>query len=229
VVTSVVTLSRLVHAALETAPAQTFAFFFGLIAASAVVLYGQVSVRTAGQAGAAVAGFVTAFAVTGVSGTGVVGHALPVIFLAGTVAITAMVLPGISGAFLLLLLGQYDYLTGVLSEFVDSLFAALTGSAPADVLGLASVVVTFCLGAVVGLFTVAHLIRRALDRYRGATLVFLVSLMAGSLRLPASEVLAGVETWTPAAAASVGVAALIGAGAVVALDRYTAGVEPGPE
>jgi len=76
-------------------------------------------------------------------------------------------------------------------------------------------------GAVIGVLTMAHLIRRALDRYRAATLAFLVSLMVGSLRLPIAEVRGGIETWTPVTAAVVVGVAVVGAGAVVLLDRYT--------
>lgn len=225
VFTAVLTLSQVVHTALVSYPAPTFAFFFGLIAASAVVLYDAVSVESGRAVAAAVAGFVVAFLVTGVSEGGVLGHSLPVVFGAGAVGITAMVLPGISGAFILLLLGQYEFLTGTLSAVVDGAVGALTGGSSA---GLASGLVTvaaFGSGAVVGLLTVARVIRWALAAYRAATLAFLVSLMVGSLRLPVVRVLDGVAVWTPGAAAAVGGAALAGAAAVLALDRYTADLD----
>lgn len=217
VATSIVTISRVVHAALEVARPETFAFFFGLIAASAVVLYDQLKLQTPLQIGAAVVGFTLAFLVSGVSsGTGF-GHALPVVFLAGAVAISAMVLPGISGAFILLLLGQYEYLTGTLTEFVDSVLA-LGGS---DLVDSLVIVTTFGCGAVVGLLTVAHLVKRALEKRRAATIAFLVSLMVGSLRLPVLEVVDGVETATLPDLGTVGGAAVVGAVAVLLLDFYT--------
>ncbi len=94
VFTSVLTLSRVMHAALSSYRALTFAFFFGLILASAVALYEHVSFETAGQMAAAVAGFVVAFVVTGAT-AGSFSHALPVVFLAGAIAISAMIIPGI--------------------------------------------------------------------------------------------------------------------------------------
>jgi len=221
VLTSVLTLSRVVHVALVEFRAHTFAFFFGLIGASAVVLYRSLSLETARQAGAGVAGFLVAFALTGASSSGLLPTTLPVVFVAGAVGITAMVLPGISGAFILLLLGQYRYLTGVLTDLVDRTLALVTGDPTAGLAASATTVTTFVVGAAVGLVTVAHLIRRALDRYRTATLVFLVSLMLGSLRLPVVEVLEGVSVWTPATTAGVGGVALVGALAVLGLDRYT--------
>lgn len=225
VVTSVVALSRVLHAAIEAFRPQTFAFFFGLIGASVVVLYDQFSVGTVGRAGAAAAGGVLAFLVTGASSAGVVGHGLPVVFLAGATAVTATVLPGISGAFILLLLGQYSYLTGALTGFVDDLLAAATGGASEGLLGGGAVVATFAVGALGGLLTAAHLIRRALERYRRGTLAFLVGLMVGSLRLPVVEVADGVAIWTPATALSVVLPAVVGGAAVLVLDRFTDDLE----
>jgi putative membrane protein len=217
VVTSIVTISRVVHVALEMARPQTFAFFFGLIAASAVVLYDQLSLQTPLQIGSAVAGFVLAFLVTGISNGAGLGHALPLVFVAGAIAISAMVLPGISGAFILILLGQYEYLTGVLTNLVDGLLAFGAD----DLLANVAVVVTFGTGAVIGLFTVAYAVRRALDQYREATIAFLVSLMVGSLRLPIVEVTSGVDiTALPDVTTALG-AALAGAVAVLVLDYYT--------
>jgi putative membrane protein len=225
VVTSVVVLSRVVHAAVVAYEPQTFAFFFGLIGASAVVLSDQLAVRTPGRLGAAATGFAVAFLLAGASASGLFGHELPVVFAAGAVAVTAMVLPGVSGAFILLLLGQYAYLTGVLTDFVDAAIAAVAGGPTDGLLAGATVVVTFASGGVVGLLSVAHLIRRALDRYRAATLAFLVSLMIGSLRLPVESVVDGIAVWTPASALSVAVPAAVGAGAVLLLDHYTDDLE----
>jgi putative membrane protein len=225
VVTSVVVLSRVVHAAVVAYEPQTFAFFFGLIGASAVVLSDQLAVRTPGRLGAAATGFAVAFLLAGASASGLFGHELPVVFAAGAVAVTAMVLPGVSGAFILLLLGQYAYLTGVLTDFVDAAIAAVAGGPTDGLLAGATVVVTFAGGGVVGLLSVAHLIRRALDRYRAATLAFLVSLMIGSLRLPVESVVDGIAVWTPASALSVAVPAAVGAGAVLLLDHYTDDLE----
>jgi putative membrane protein len=222
VITSIVTLSRVVHAALVGFRAQTFAFFFGLIAASAFVLYSELTLDTVGRASAGVAGVVIALVISGAAVGGAFGHSLPVVFLAGSVAITAMVLPGISGSFILILLGQYEYLTGVLTSFVDRSLATLTGGGADGLVSLASVISVFGVGAVVGLLSVAHAITWALEHYREATLVFLVSLMVGSLRLPILEIRENIGAWTPAAVGSVVVTGVVGAGAVLLLDYYTA-------
>ena len=222
VLTALIVVSRVMHAALASARALTFAFFFGLIAASAIVLYEHVSVRTIGRLAAAIAGFAIAFLVSGVSAGSEASHALPFVFVAGAIAITAMILPGVSGAFFLLLLGQYDYLMGVLKRFVDRMLGLVVGDATVtEVIGLGTTVLTFGFGAIVGLLAFARVVQWALSTYRAATLTFLVSLMVGALRLPAIEVLDHTAAWTPATTIATLAAAGIGALAVLLLDQYT--------
>ncbi|MHC3437870.1 DUF368 domain-containing protein [Natrialbaceae archaeon A-gly3] len=224
VASAIVVLSRLMHGAVTTYPVPTYAFFFGLIAASAVVLYGQLETWTPARLGISLVGIVLAAAITGVTGTDA-SHGPLMIFLTGAIAICAMVLPGVSGAFFLLVLGQYEYLTGVLSEFTDGLIALLNGESLAPVIENGIVVAIFGVGAVLGLFTMAHVVRRALDRYRGATLAFLVSLMVGALRLPLEEVSANLGETTGNSPTVAVVAAILGCGAVLAVDRYTDDLE----
>ncbi|WP_276257561.1 DUF368 domain-containing protein [Haloglomus litoreum] len=220
IVTAVVTLSRVLEVLLERHPAPTFAFFFGLIAASAIVLYGEVDVGTPRRLAVAAIGVVAAFLLTGPIAAAL-PSTLPVVFLAGAIAVTAMVLPGISGSFLLLVLGQYEYMITQLGDFVDALLAAVTGGG-SGLAAAGSVVVTFCAGAAVGLLTVAHVIRWALDHYRAATLTFLVSLMVGALRLPAREITDATTQFTPETVALLLVAGLVGAVLVLGLDHVTA-------
>ena len=222
VATALILVSQVMHVALAEARALTFAFFFGLIAASAVVLYEHVSVRTAGRVAAAIAGFGIAFLVSGVSAGSEASHALPIVFVAGAIAITAMILPGVSGAFFLVLMGQYGHLTTVLKQFVDRLLGLVTGEASvADVIELGTIVLTFGFGAILGLLAFARVVQWALSNYRAATITFLVSLMVGALRLPAIEVLDHTDVWTPTTAVGTLAAAGIGILAVLLLDRYT--------
>jgi putative membrane protein len=90
-------------------------FFFGLIGASAVILYHDVSMDTWGEWAAIVGGFVLAFVGSGYAATGI-STSLPVLFLTGVIAISAIVLPGMSGSLLLLVLGQYEYMSTALSS-----------------------------------------------------------------------------------------------------------------
>lgn len=227
VVSAVVAVTGVVEVAITHYPVPTFGFFFGLIAASAVVLAVDVSLSTPHQIGAGAAGFLLAFLVSGQATNGL-GHELPVVFMAGAIAVSAMILPGISGSLLLLLLGQYTYMTETISSLRRRLVDVVSGGDPVSLFGPATVSLAFVAGAVVGLFTVAHAVRWALDRHRQATLAFLVSLIVGALRAPVLEV--GRElpaqglTWADALPEYLG-AAVVGAVLVVILDRFAGAIE----
>jgi putative membrane protein len=224
VFTAIVTVTRVVHVGIQSAPVLTFGFFFGLIAASAWVLFSEVSLDTPGRVAAVVAGFSIAFVVSG-EAAAALGQSLPVTVLAGAIAVSAMILPGISGSLFLIILGQYAYLTGTLSAFVDGLLAAATGGPIDPILENGTVVVAFVAGAFVGLFSVAHAVRWALERDRATTLAFLVALIVGALRAPVvrtSDRLVELgRAWTPTAIATFVVAAVVGAVLVLILERYT--------
>jgi putative membrane protein len=241
VVSAVLLVTRLLDWALDAAPVPTFGAFFGLILASAVLLYGEVRLNTPGRVAAAAAGFVVAFVLSG-SANATLGSGSAVVFLSGAVAVSAMLLPGLSGSFLLLLLGQYEFMTERLTRFVDALLAVLAGGDPGAAVAPGAVVTAFVAGAAVGLFTISHAVRYALDRRREATMAFLVSLVVGALRAPIERVgvkladpaidpvlterLLGVaDAWTPGVAAVFAAAALVGAVAVLALDRVAGVVD----
>jgi putative membrane protein len=224
ILTAIVTITRVVHAGIQTAPVLTFGFFFGLIAASAWVLFSEVAVDTPPRAAAAVAGFAFAFVVSG-RAAATLGDGLPVVVAVGAIAVSAMILPGISGSLLLIILGQYEYMTGTLSAFVDALLALVTGGPIEPIWDHGVVVVAFVSGAVIGLFTVAHAVRAALERARTATLAFLVALIVGALRAPVvrtgDQLVELGRAWTPTAIATFAAAAVVGAALVVLLDYYT--------
>jgi len=235
IATAIVTVTRVVHVGIQTQPVLTFGFFFGLIAASAWVLFSEVDVGTPPRAAAAVFGFLLAFLVSG-RAAATLNDGLAVTVFAGAIAVSAMILPGISGSLLLIILGQYEYLTGTLSAFVDGLLGVLTGGPFAPVREHGVVVIAFIAGAFVGLFTVAHAVRWALERARQATLVFLVALIVGALRAPVARTGAQLaelgRTWTPTAVGVFIGAAVVGALLVWILDHYTGiadldGDEPG--
>ena len=222
--TAIVTVTRVVHVGIQSAPVGTFGFFFGLIAASAWVLLSEVTLDTPGRVAAVALGFSLAFVASG-EAAAALGRSLPVTVLAGAIAVSAMILPGISGSLLLIILGQYTYMTGTLSAFVDSLLAVATGGAVAPLVDTGTVVVAFIVGAFVGLFSVAHAVRWALERDRATTLAFLVALIVGALRAPIVRTTGRLAElgrgWTPTTVATFAAAAVVGAVAVVVLERYT--------
>jgi len=216
VVTAVVVVTRVLGPLIDSRPVPTFGLFFGLIGASALVLAVDVSLDTPGRAGAGVAGAVVGFVLSG-EGSAALPPGPATTLLAGSVAVSAMILPGVSGSLLLLVLGQYERMVDTLRRFVDALVAApRAGLGPAVDPG--ATVVLFVTGAVVGLFTVAHGVRWALDRRPAATLAALLGLVVGALRAPV--VRAGVDG-SSGDVGAFAAAALVGAVVVVALDRLT--------
>lgn len=121
------------------------------------------------------------------------------IFLCGVIAISAMVLPGVSGAFLLLFLGQYHAVLSSIHGVLDPILAVAFGSdgAPAlvqnrwidDVLFLG----TFNVGVLIGIVSFSRVVRWLLQRAHDATMAALTGLMIGALRQPAGEVRIAAE------------------------------------
>lgn len=223
VLTGVVAVANAVDFALETYRAATFAFFFGVILASPVVLREEVSLGEPRPLAAGLLGVVVAFWISGLP-----AHqadvALPLLFPIGAVAISAMVLPGISGSLVLLILGAYHTMTGAVSDLTGAVLGAEAGTAGPDVLGPLAVLVVFSGGALVGILTVARIVSWAIDNYRTVTMTFLVGIMFGALRSPADEVFASVDAFTPDVIAGLLLAGIVGVVAVVGLEYVGGGM-----
>ena len=162
---AIVSLAALIDRLLEEEPQNTAAAFFGLVAGSIVIAWRLVRSwnATIVALGAAVA--VAAFFLLGLRGDEVSDPALALFFGAGAVAIVAMILPGISGSFILLMLGMYQpVLDAVNDRSLD-------------------VIVVFGIGAVLGLALFSTLLDRLLRDHHDAVMAALIGLMAGSLRV----------------------------------------------
>ncbi|WP_248896442.1 DUF368 domain-containing protein [Haloplanus halobius] len=224
ILTAVLVVTRLLHVALADSPVVTFGFFFGLIAASAVALADQASLDTPGRIGAGIGGFCLAFFASSRAGAALPSSPLVTVFV-GAIAISAMVLPGISGSLILVILGQYEFLVERLTAFVDALLGLFVGGTVDAVVDPATTVVAFGVGGVVGLLSVAHAVRWALAHYHRATLTFLVSLVVGGLRAPVVEAGEGLTAgWSTDPLLAFAGAAAVGAVVVLALERYTEGI-----
>jgi putative membrane protein len=161
--TSVVALSRLLSAWLEARPVFVHAFFFGLILASVVLVARRIRRPSSASWALFALGAVTAYLVVGLTPTQT-PEAPWFLFLSGALAISALLLPGISGAFVLVLLGKYAFVLDAVNR--------------ADVAALASVAA----GAVAGLLSFAQVLGWLFRRYHDATLALLCGVMLGSLR-----------------------------------------------
>ncbi|MFC6728242.1 DUF368 domain-containing protein, partial [Natronoarchaeum mannanilyticum] len=183
VATAIVAVSQVVGTLAESYPGLLAAFFVGLIGASAIVLGRQVSLedprtKLVAAVGVALAGSMVFL------GDGAAPHALPLIFLSGMIAVSATILPGVSGAFFLLVLGQYYYMLDALTTFLGDLVGLASGGSVDAVVDSGVVVVTFLTGAAVGVLSIAHAVKWALEHHRERTLAFLVALMVGGVLVP---------------------------------------------
>lgn len=162
IVTSIVSLAKLISWLLETHPIPTWSFFFGLILVSVYHILRQVQQKSLSRWCSLVLGIAFAYSITVLKPLNLDFTSINIL-LAGSIAICAMILPGISGSFILLLLGMY-------SPIIDAV-KSLQGS----VLGL------FVLGCLVGLLCFSHILSWLLSHYRELTLSFLTGLMLGTL------------------------------------------------
>jgi len=172
VVVGIGSLASLMHYLLHEHAQPTAAVFFGLIAASSVIVARMVSKWGIQESLLAVVGAVVAYLVVGLPLLTNPPDAKWYLFVSGLIAICAMILPGISGAFILLILGKYTDITGMIKQFLKfdwnvDLFVSLT---------------VFSVGCLCGLIGFSKLLKWLLERHESQMLAVLCGLMIGSLR-----------------------------------------------
>jgi len=128
-------------------------------------------------------GLMVAMALTGGVAGEDVGRSYLLVFLAGLAASSAMILPGVSGGYLLLLLGQYEPILGTVDQLKTGLLGDGAGAAPdfALILDTMHVVIPLGVGVVVGVVGVSNLLQWLLRRYEKATLGALLGLLFGAI------------------------------------------------
>ncbi len=162
IATSLISLARLMTYLLDNHPIAIWSFFFGLILVSSPLIMRDITRWNLGTVLSFIAGIVIAYLITVISPTETPTNYL-FIFFCGALAICAMILPGISGAFILLLIGKYEFMITALINF--------------DI----PVIIIFMLGCFLGLLGFSHFLSWILKNYRFATLAMLAGFMIGSL------------------------------------------------
>lgn len=163
---AVISTSHLMHYLLTEHAVQTWSVFFGLITASILVVAHSINKRFT-TFPALILGAILAYGITGL---------IPLytpeepwfIFFSGMIAICAMILPGLSGSFILLILGKYAFIT-----------AALRNPFNPDNLEIILIFITGCL---VGILGFSRILRYGLARWHDYTLALLTGIMLGSMR-----------------------------------------------
>jgi putative membrane protein len=160
---AILSLAKFLHWALDEHPTFVYSVFFGLIVASVFVVRTRVKKWNLPTLLTTALFAVGAYLLVGLR-PAQTPEALWFVFLSGMIAICAMILPGISGAFILVLLGKYQYILGALINL--------------DIV----TVLVFMAGAGVGIVSFANILRWLLDHYHDLTVAALVGFMLGSLR-----------------------------------------------
>ena len=179
---SVVGLAGLMQMLLADFPIQTWAFFFGLIVASSIFILRGISGWAWKDGGFLALGVVLGVVICTLSPTQT-PDALWFIFLSGAIAICAMILPGISGSFILLILGKYQYIMGTITTLVGNIGALWGSSEASSTLFWESLAVmaVFGVGAVVGILGFSKFLHWLLARWNKETLIVLAGFIIGSL------------------------------------------------
>ena len=167
---SVIALAGLMQMLLSDFPIQTWAFFFGLIVASSLFIIRGISGWKLREGLLLVFGILLGAVICTLSPTQT-PDGLWFIFLSGALAICAMILPGISGSFILLILGKYEYVLGAISGLV----AGVDPGRNLLILGV------FGLGAIIGILAFSRFLHWLLARWQKETMIVLAGFIIGSL------------------------------------------------
>lgn len=162
VLTSILSFAHVITWFLAVYPEMLWAFFFGLILVSGLHMIRQVDRWHAGTIAMLLVGMVIAYAVGVLSPTSLEPEPLT-LFFAGAIAICAMILPGISGSFILLMMGLYGPVIDAVKN-LDLVVLAIFGS-----------------GCVGGLLSFSHVLSWLLKKHRDLALSLLTGLMLGAL------------------------------------------------
>ncbi len=164
---AIISLARLVNYLLHHEQVMIWSFFFGLIAASVFYVGKKIEKWGISEVCLFVLGVFLSWQIVSLI-PAITPETYWFIFITGFIAICAMILPGISGAFILLIFGKYEFITGVLKNpFNTENFI---------------IIAVFCLGCLCGLLGFSKILSYLLDRWHNWTMAMLTGLMAGSMK-----------------------------------------------
>jgi len=173
---SILSLAKVITYLLKNESIAVWSFFFGLVIASIVFVGKQITRYSWSTILALILGTVLSFYITIAEPTAS-PESYPYLFLSGFIAIIAMILPGVSGAFILLLMGSYEIIMNTINQFRDGLFKMdfeMLWSAISKIL-------VFGLGAILGLKLFSKILHWMFEKYQNLTLALLTGFMIGSL------------------------------------------------
>jgi len=160
---SVVSLAKSLSWLLENNPIPLWAFFFGLVVASILLVAKQIPKWNIKIVLALLIGAIVAFLITQIPASSVSEPSMFLLLLSGALAISAMILPGISGAFILVILGTYKFILTAVHER-DLKTILIVG-----------------IGAIIGLLSISRLLKYIFTHYKNLTLAVLTGFIIGAL------------------------------------------------
>ncbi len=159
---SIFSLAKLISWVLVEHPKIIWSYFFGLILVSVIIMIRQTRLLTMLNFILLILGAFFAYQITRLTSIAI-NPSTTFVFISGAIAICAMILPGISGSFILVILGMYQYIIEAAKLF--------------DV----SILLVFLMGCITGLLSFTHLLSWLLHKFREATFAVLIGFMLGSL------------------------------------------------
>lgn len=177
IISGVLVMTLAVDMLLNYIPGIVFGFFCGVILGSGVVIFirdiGEINIKiiSAIVSGVLISASISLFSVS-------LGRSIPVLLFTGGIATFGMVLPGISGSFILLIMGQYEYIVGLVSKAVRG---NLSGS---ETVALLAVIA----GGITGITVNVVLINSQINKSKSTVLGFMTGLVFGGTVAPVREV-----------------------------------------
>ena len=176
IIISILSLSKVITHLLATQPILVWSFFFGLVIASIYFVGKQITDRKFSTILFFIIGTIISYYITVVEPVASPDSYF-YLFISGFIAIIAMILPGISGAFILVLMGSYAIVIGTINQFREGLMAFDVDLIYKSVFKL----ITFGVGAILGIKLFSKVLNWMFDNYRNATMAVLTGFMLGSL------------------------------------------------
>ncbi|MFD2892862.1 DUF368 domain-containing protein [Flavobacterium chuncheonense] len=173
---SIITFSKVITHLLEEQPILVWSFFFGLVLASISLIWKEITHWKLRSISALLIGILISYFIT-IARPIHSPESYPYIFLSGFLAIIAMILPGVSGAFILLLMGSYQTVIGTINQFREGITKMNTELLSEALLKIG----TFALGAILGLKLFSKVLHWMFYHHKNTTLAVLIGFMIGSL------------------------------------------------
>ena len=186
IILSFFSVSLLLDLLIEKYELYIYGLFFGMIVGSFYVIYNKLEKLTFGTSIALIVGFIVGMIISFADKVNL-GNSELIIFISGIIAISGMIIPGLSGSYLLLLMGNY---TLIMVDSVNSLYFSIVDLFKLDFnfiydderVYLLKVLFLFTTGSILGLIFLSNILGSLLKNHKSITLAVIVGFIAGSLR-----------------------------------------------